>query len=482
VTDPVTVRTAAGALRGRALGDITAYLGIPYGAPATGERRWSAPQPASPWPGVRPAVAFGPVAPQPDRAIGHWSHGPTPPAAEDCLSLNVWAPAVPARSPRPVLVWIHGGGWALGFSASPVLDGSRLAAAAGAVVVTLNYRLGSLGWLNHPQLGANWGMRDQALALAWVRDHIEAFGGDPARVTLAGQSAGAGSALHLLSSPLGDGLFSRVIAQSPPLGELTVPAHRGRAWAEAMSRELGGAPDQHTAGAASPGPGTVSDLDLPAMRAAPAAAVVAAHEALLATPEFRGTRGGAMPVPDPATLPADPRAVPAARSEVPVVIGTAADEATFLFRAGGRQLDLSPGRLEAMVAHLPDVGGLDAARAMIAAERAEHAGQDEDGVLCRLATRQLFADPVTDWAQARAAAGGTVFRYRIEHRGPDARLGATHTIDVPLLFATHDTEVGARVAGDGPAAVAASGAMIGAWRAFVHGEAPWDAGTVRTFG
>jgi para-nitrobenzyl esterase len=460
------LQSTGGWLRGRALGPVNAYLGIPYAAPPVGVRRFAAPQPAAPWSGVREATAFGPAAPQPDRPIGHWSHGPTPAAAEDCLSLNVWAPARRRDAPRPVLAWLHGGGWALGFSASPVLDGAHLAFAADAVVVTLNYRLGSLGWLNHPDLGANWGMLDQALALAWVRDNIERFGGDPAAVTLAGQSAGAGSALHLLSSPLGDGLFTRVIAQSPPLGELTVPRDRGTAWAHALSEELGGS----------------ESLDLHTLREAAPQRIVDAHEALLVTPQFRGTRGGAMPVADAATLPADPRSVPAARPRIPVVIGTAADEATFLFRAGGRRLELGPERLRAMVAHLPDVGGPDAAQLVIDVEQRsdpEHA--DDESVLCRLATQRLFAGPIHEWAARRSAAGGEVFRYRIDHRGPDPRLGATHTIDVPLVFGTHVHEIGARAAGSGPSAQAVSDAMIGAWGAFVHGRAPWDPAQEWTF-
>jgi para-nitrobenzyl esterase len=464
--DRTQVQSTAGRVRGRALGQVNAYLGIPYAAPPVGILRFAAPAPAAPWSGVLDATAFGPVAPQPDRPIGQWSHGPTPTAAEDCLSLNVWAPARRSDAPRPVLVWLHGGGWALGFSASPVLDGAHLAITLDAVVVTLNYRLGSLGWLNHPDLGANWGMLDQALVLVWVRDNIERFGGDPAAVTLAGQSAGAGSALHLLGSPLGHGLFTRVIAQSPPLGELTVPRQRGTAWAEALSDALGGS-----------GP-----LDPGVLRAAAPERVVDAHEALLAVPQFRGTRGGAMPVADPATLPADPRSVPAARPQIPVVIGTAADEATFLFCAGGRRLELGPERLRAMVAHLPDVANPDAAQLAIDAEqRSEPEHTDDESVLCRLATQRLFAGPVQEWAAGRKQAGGEVFRYRIDHRGPDPRLGATHTIDVPLVFGTHEHEIGARVAGSGASAQAVSDAMIGAWRAFVHGRGPWDPAQVRTF-
>jgi len=363
-----------------------------------------------------------------------------------------------------VLVWLHGGGWAVGFSGSQVFDGAALAVAADAVVVTINYRLGSLGWLNHSSLGANWGLQDMAAALAWVRDNAAAFGGDPDAVTAWGQSAGAGSVLHLLGSPLGEGLFARAIAQSPPLGEVTVPRERGEAWAEALGAQV------------RDGPFAVESL-----RDVPARAIVDFHEALLATAEFRGTRGGAMPVEDPATLPADPRKVPGSRIKIPVMIGTTTDEATFLFRAGGRVLDPDDGRLEAMVAHLPDVAGAEQAVVEIEQERARGA-RDNNAVLCRLATHHLFLLPVVEWTAARRRAGGEVLEYRVGFSSPDSGLGATHTIDVPLVFGTYDTEIGARVTGGGERAKEASEQMIAAVREFVHGRAPWAPDSVNQFG
>jgi para-nitrobenzyl esterase len=470
------VRTAAGEVRGAREHGLHVYLGIPYARAPVREARWTAPDTVGPWDGVRDALAFGPAAPQPERPIGHWSHGPLPATSEDCLSLNVWAPAGGGedRDRLPVIVWFHGGGWAVGFSGSPVYDGAALARALGAVLVSINYRLGSLGYLNHPSLGANWGMRDQAAALRWVRDNIEAFGGDPARVTLWGQSAGAGSALHLLASALGEGLFARVIAASPPLGEVTVPREWGTRWALALSQALGG---------------RGGEFDLQALRAAPAQAIVDAHEALLATPEFRGTRGGAMPVEDPDTLPRDPRYVPDVRLGVPVMVGTAAFEATFLFRAAGRWLDPPDDQLRAIVAHLPDVSGAEQADELIVAARAAESGLgagaeglENNTVLCRIATQQLFAGPVTSWAQARAEAGGEVWRYRVEHASSEGSLGATHTIDVPLVFGTYAHEIGARAAGGDERAAATSRAMVAAWREFVHGEEPWDRDELQIFG
>jgi para-nitrobenzyl esterase len=360
-------------------------------------------------------------------------------------------------------VFIHGGGWALGWGSNALLDGTHLAAALDAVVVTLNYRLGALGWLYHPDLAAapgapigNWGLLDQLQALRWVAENIAAFGGDPGRVTLGGESAGAGSALHLLAHPGATALFTRVIAQSPPLHELVIDAERGQWWSEALAEHL-------TAGA-----GVVG------LRDVPAAEIVATSEELLADPAFRGTRGGAMPIVDPGSLPADPAQAPEARLDVPVLIGTSADEGTFFFRAGGRRLDPDDARLAEMVAHLAHA---DDPQALIADARHQGATDNND-VLCRVVTEAWFAGPVQRWSMARARAGGTVHRYRIEQPAAEADLGATHSLSVPLLFGTwRDGGVARRLAGDGPGTAQTTEAIQRDWRAFVHGD-PLGSGTL----
>jgi para-nitrobenzyl esterase len=460
----MSLEAPGGALGGERAGDVDRFLGIPYAAAPTGAGRWAPPAPAPAWTGVREATSAGPAPPQPERPINEWFHGPL--AATDearGLTLNVFAPR--GEGARPVLVWLHGGGWAVGWGSAPIFDGTDLAAALDAVVVTVNYRLGSLGWLHHPALEAphgDWGFLDQALALRWVRDRIADFGGDPARVTLAGQSAGAGSALHLLVSGPGEDLFARAIAMSPPLGEAVVPAAVAVEWAEALGERL------------------VGGFDIEAMRAVPAGEVVAAHEELLADPRFRGTRGGAMPIAVPGAIEIDPLEAPTARRDIPVMIGNTADEATFLFRAAGRYLDPDEEQLSAIVAHQRDVA--DAATA-IASYRERDPDASNNELLCRIVTDKLFAEPVAAWSTARAAAGGEVYRYRVEQTGPDESLGATHAIDVPLLFGTYATVPNARaVSGDGPNAAAASAALQGACRAFVHGDAPWSPTEVPVIG
>jgi len=225
------VHAPAGAVQGEALdGGVRAFRGIPYAEPPVKELRWRAPVPARPWKGTRDATRFGPACVQPPSRPGSiYSLGDALPTSEDCLSLNVWTPADAENA--PVFVWIHGGSLVAGSSREPMYDGARLAA-QGLVVVSINYRLGVLGYLAHPDLSAesadgvsgNYGLLDQIEALRWVQRNIAAFGGDPGNVTIAGESAGALSVMYLLAAPPARGLFHKAIAQSAYM--ITTPALR----------------------------------------------------------------------------------------------------------------------------------------------------------------------------------------------------------------------------------------------------------------
>lgn len=214
-----TVSAPAGAVRGRTDGDIHVFKGIPYAAPPTGQYRWRPPMPAPRWTGVRDAANFGPACIQPTPGTPHIYSDTLGATSEDCLSLNIWAPA--AARAAPVIVWIHGGSLVAGSSKERLYDGARLAS-EGVVVVSINYRLGVLGYLAHPALSAespvgisgNYGLMDQIQALQWVKQNIAAFGGDPSNVTIAGESAGGLSVIYLMASPPARGLFARAIAQS----------------------------------------------------------------------------------------------------------------------------------------------------------------------------------------------------------------------------------------------------------------------------
>ena len=211
------VTTALGALQGIDDGGISVFKGIPFAAPPIGELRWRAPQPAASWSGVRNAAKFGPICPQaPTREIRERVA-----QSEDCLTLNVWSPNAAPGAKLPVMVWIYGGGFRNGGSALSIYDGRELAQ-HGVVVVTLNYRLGWLGFLDLPALAAehpgephgNYGLLDQIAALKWVQANIAQFGGDPANVTIFGESAGGMSVNDLIASPKARGLFEKAISES----------------------------------------------------------------------------------------------------------------------------------------------------------------------------------------------------------------------------------------------------------------------------
>jgi para-nitrobenzyl esterase len=328
--DRVFVRAAiqAGKVRGVEGAGVRAFLGVPYAAPPVGERRWRGPRPLQPWTGVRDATRLGSDCVQ---AIGRRAilggGGGIVVGSEDCLYLNVYAPSGAAQAARPVMVFLHGGAFTIGAGAN--YDPSRLAAEQGRVVVTVNFRLGALGWLAHPDfagegdgLGGNWGLMDQQAALRWVQSNIGAFDGDADDVTLFAESSGAWSACYLMASPASEGLFHRVILQSGPclepnsLNALAVEAPKG----EVLSRALG----------------CDGEDPVPCLRNVPAwrVARVASPRSGINGPGSWGPVHGDAVVPvSPPTAFASGRFV-----RVPVIVGTNADEGR-LFATEVRDLE-----------------------------------------------------------------------------------------------------------------------------------------------
>jgi para-nitrobenzyl esterase len=314
------VRVTQGALAGVASAGVDAFLGIPYGATTAGEGRWRSPRPAAAWQGTRRAKAFGPACQQ---DVGG-SFGPYTPeylvqgeVSENCLSVNVWRPsaAVAPHAGRPhaglpIMVWVHGGGFAGGAGSVPIYNGAALAR-GGIIVVTVNYRLGVFGFLAHPGLSpdegspGNYGIEDLLFALHWVRDNARAFGGDPSRVTLAGQSAGSMAIHDLMVVPAAKGLFQQVISQSGP-GIGIAP--RTLAQADITGDRV----------LAAAGVRTLDELRrLPASRVAQAA-----HRASDAAMAFA-------PVIDGRLIPSDPYASTAGTFiDTPILAGMTADEAS----------------------------------------------------------------------------------------------------------------------------------------------------------
>ncbi len=314
---PVNVQTRSGIVAGVPSGDgtVTSFKGIPFAAPPVDSLRWRAPRPAAPWTGIRQGDRFGPSCMQgPNTPFGPWTNEflYVTPVSDDCLYLNVWTAAKPTER-RPVLVYIYGGGFGSGSGDVPVYDGTRLAM-KGLVVLTVNYRVGPLGFLAHPELTAespahasgNYGLLDQVAALEWVRDNIAAFGGDPARVTVAGQSAGAMSVALLTVSPLARGLFHRAIIESGPGGLASV----GVAGTRGLAR-----------------PRADAERDAVAFATSKNAPSLAALRALPAT-DFVRVAGRFGPVVDGLFIQDDMAALVAAGrvNDVPVLTGLNADE------------------------------------------------------------------------------------------------------------------------------------------------------------
>ncbi|MFE9576779.1 carboxylesterase/lipase family protein [Nocardia sp. NPDC006044] len=298
------VETTAGAVRGVVDGAVTVYRGIPYARAA----RFGAPEPSASWTGVREAAEFGPAAPQLASRLARVMGDFEIRQGEDCLSLNVWAP--PGEG-HPVLVFLHGGGFSSGAGSLGWYDGAEFAALGDVVVVTVNYRLGVFGYLRLPGVSdGNLGLLDQIAALTWVRENIAAFGGDPARVTAAGQSAGAISLVAMLSGERGSGLFQQVVLQSTPLGMLPATPDEAAQTGGKLLQELGIEAEQL---------GAVPVAELLAAQAA-----VASRAPSRIVPPFQLTGDGTL-------VDADPAGAVGRRSTMPILLGTTRDEAAAFF-------------------------------------------------------------------------------------------------------------------------------------------------------
>nr|WP_166640688.1 carboxylesterase family protein [Amycolatopsis sp. SID8362] len=383
-----TVEIAAGALRGTEHDGVRTFLGVPYAEPPVGELRFRAPRPVPPWSGVREATDWAPRAPQPE-LTGRGFTGD-----EDCLYLNVYAPAAPGS--YPVLVWIHGGGGVMG--APHQFDASAYAR-AGVVVVTVAYRLGVLGMLHLPGVAdSNLSLRDQVAALEWVRDNVAAFGGDPGRVTLAGQSNGGRTVGTLLAVPATRGLVHQAIVQSGTgVGSVVHTPAEGAAIASAVLAELDAAPE---------------DLaDLPVTRILEAQQRVSAVSGTKVT--YRVVVGDEL-------LPERP--LDAVR-EVPLLIGTTADEEDLFswLQSGCAKLlgvgstMLSPEEIEKAVAAYNDLFDWP-----------------EDQIRNRALTAGDWWIPAIRFAEKQPNAWMYRLDWRIAPRGRG--LGAPHGLDLPLVF------------------------------------------------
>ncbi|MDQ1018378.1 carboxylesterase/lipase family protein [Streptomyces afghaniensis] len=458
------VRTTAGAVRGRTEEGLAVYRGIPFAAPPVGEARFQAPRPALAWDGVRDAYAFGPPPPQ---DLGNLA-GPGPidvPEGDEWLTVNVWTPEPDPGARRPVMVWLYGGAYKLGHAGSPGYDARRIAADGDVVVVSLNYRVGMEGFAFIEGAPANRGLLDQVAALEWVRDNIEAFGGDPGQVTVFGESAGAGSVASLLAMPRAAGLFRRAIAQSVP----------GTFFSDALARDIGAA----LAAEAGLRP-TAADL-----ATIPPRELTSAGESLSGKMAGYTDRWGQAaptvtpfsPVVDGEVLPTTPwQALAAgAAKDVGLLVGHNRDEYRLFVAMAGQLGQISEER--ATTALRLFAPGPEGERAYRTAFPDASPGE----LFERVQTDWLFGMPSLHLAEAQRAGGGHAHVYELTWPAPGngGALGACHGLDIPLLFGTYGADLGALLfAGTEPSAEAGalSSRFRSSWTAFARtGDPGWPA-------
>jgi len=331
ITDPVRVEQGLLAGTSGSSADVRVYRGIPFAAPPVGDLRWKAPEPAAKWQGVRQASEFSNACWQtPYPAAAAIYQAKLPPLSEDCLYLNIWTPAKSAKDRLPVMVWIHGGGFTRGFAGTRSYDGEALAR-KGAVMVTINYRLGIFGFFAHPALSAESGhhasgsyaLLDQIAALQWVQKNIAAFGGDPTRVTIFGESAGSWAVNVLMASPLAKGLFQRAIGESG--GSFSPMKTLAEAEKEGEKLAASGAPAP-TADAKTEDKPSAQAI-LKTLRGKPAEELLKASDA----ETVRAIVDGWVLPQDIATIFAQGK-----QNDVPLIVGYNADEGTTLAPQGAR--------------------------------------------------------------------------------------------------------------------------------------------------
>lgn len=460
--ETVTIDSPSGRLRGERIDGADVFRAIPYAAPPVGERRFRPPAPIERWTGERDALSFGASAPQLTGTLEAYFGGRAAEQSEDCLTLNVWAPR--HDGPHPVLVWIHGGAFLTGASATPWYSG-RPFARSGCVLVSVNYRLGALGFTHLADhdgerfaASGSLGLLDQIAALRWVRDNVASFGGDAGNVTIFGESAGGASVVALLVAPAARGLFHRAIAQSPSIPQLR-SRHRATEAADELLQALGiDAADV----------GRIIDVPLGQLMAAQAELVRAPAKAFTAF----------APTPDGIVLPA--RASDAladgAAGGVPVLLGTTRDEMRLFTFADPVYATMDEAALQARAERAFG----DNATVAIAAYRAARPGYSPGQLASAIATDETFRSPADRAAEVLGATGSPVWSYWFTYPSPafGRLLGACHGLEIPFVFGNLHQRGVLLFTGDGDDRLPIGAEMHAAWVAFARAGDPgwprWD--------
>ena len=467
------IESTNGRVEGVERDGVHAFLGIPYAAAPVGALRFRPPAPRPAWDGVRPSAIEAVVRQADSPGVFGDMFRPPNPQGDDCLNLNVWTPD-PGATGLPVLVWIHGGAFTIGSGSDPVYDGSSFAR-NGVVTVTINYRLGVDGFLHvspDTEGSGNFGMLDQIAALAWVRDNIARFGGDPDRVTIAGESAGGMSVGTLMAMPAAQGLFQRAIPQSGA-GHNGVSTATGDVVARELMAMLGlGRTDVDGL------------IELPYDRVL--AAQTAITEEILASQDVErwgdlvgsGAQMAFQPLIGLDDLPKRPiEAIESgSAADIEVLIGHTAEEFLLFLGLAPEMMGVTDELLDPIFGAVFGLAGKDGAAAL-ATYRANRPGASPIELLAALETDRVFRIPAIRLAEAQAANGAPVWMYRFSRRSTayGGAIGAGHATELPFTFNTIDESMSVNLIGeDAPVALAET--MHGAWAAFITDGVPSAAG------
>jgi para-nitrobenzyl esterase len=409
------VRTKAGELRGTAENSIAVFRAVPYAAPPVGELRFAPPQPVPAWQGVRDATQDGPIAPQGRSRLAHVMGDFERAQSEDCLTLNIWTPGTDSAK-RPVLVWIHGGAFTSGAGSLAWYSGDQFAANGDVIAVSINYRLGALGFLYLPEVSAgNLGLLDQIAALRFVRDNIAAFGGDPNNVTVVGQSAGAASIAILMTMPSANGLFRRAILQSASFGRISRTRDDGQRIGRRFAEVLGLKPDQATRLKSAP----VSDL------------IAAQGELARLEKKFANALAPFWPVVDGEIFRSDvaPALKAGAGANVDTMIGTTREEMAAFYCIDDDIAKADQAAIDGVFASIFNTGQQryqDEFRRM-------RASNTNAALLGDLMTDAMFRMGSLQMAEWRADQGKPAYVYQFDWQSP-AGFESCHCLEIPFVF------------------------------------------------